>query len=152
MLEVVPILGLVVNSEKAVSRQDSFFWLYLHHSAIPHSSHFGFLATQTYLPCNINQWWAVDSHSAGICATSCFSVSNGVLAPVTSPIRSATRKTCVSTGMAGRLKATASITLAVFRPTPGNVCNNSKSSGTIPLKSSISFFAIADRCLDLLFG
>lgn len=25
MLEVVPILGLVVNSEKAVSRQDSFF-------------------------------------------------------------------------------------------------------------------------------
>ena|GEM_PF-3208694 len=25
MLKVVPILGLVVNSEKAVSRQDSFF-------------------------------------------------------------------------------------------------------------------------------
>lgn len=125
---------------------------FLHQFFIPHSPHFGLRAVHTYRPCKINQWCALDNHSAGILATSCFSVSSGVRAPVTNPIRSATRNTCVSTGIAGRPKATASITFAVFRPTPGKVCSNSKSDGTSPLNSFINFFAIADKCLDLLFG
>ena len=98
---------------------------FLHQFFIPHSPHFGLRAVHTYRPCKINQWCALDNHSAGILATSCFSVSSGVRAPVTNPIRSATRNTCVSTGIAGRPKATASITFAVFRPTPGKVCSKS---------------------------
>ena len=50
------------------------------------------------------------------------------------------------------LKTTAAITLAVFLPTPGNVCSLSISEGTSPLKSLNNFLAIPTRCLALLFG
>ncbi len=59
------------------------------------------------------------------------STSSGVL-PGASPVRLATRKTCVSTAIVGSPKATLSTTLAVLRPTPGRVCSASRVRGTWP--------------------
>lgn len=105
---------------------DSYFFFrekYLHHILMPHVSHFGFRAVQTYRPCNINQWCAIGIRFSGIFLTSVCSVSYGVLLLLVSPIRLDTRKTCVSTAIAGLSKTTDAITLAVFLPTPGNSCN-----------------------------
>src|SRR5207244_1694269 len=48
------------------------------------------------------------------------------------PVRLATRKICVSTAMVGSPNATFSTTLAVLRPTPGNLSKASRSRGTTP--------------------
>lgn len=124
------------------------FWWYICTTRQSHTLH-------TLVHANISSvqyqsWWAVDSHSAGICATVVSSVSNG-LGTCYSPIRSATRKTCVSTGMAdaGQRKPPLH-DIAVFRPTPGNVCNNWNHPDN-SIESSYQLFAIADNA-DLLFG
>ena len=44
------------------------------------------------------------------------------------------------------------MTLAVFRPTPGNFCKSSISEGTTPLNCSMSVRAIPTKCFDLLLG
>src|SRR5699024_3542878 len=46
--------------------------------------------------------------------------------------RFATLSTCVSTAISGLSKATDVTTFAVFLPTPGNLINSSRSSGTTP--------------------
>src|SRR5690554_1466939 len=87
-----------------------------------------------------------------MCFTNSFSVWRGDLELLVSPMRLATRKTWVSTGMAGWSNATARITLAVLRPTPGMESNESISEGTSLLNSDTSFFAIPTRFFALLLG
>ena len=61
------------------------------------------------------------------------------------PIRSETRKMCVSTAIVGWFQMTAQTTLAVLRPTPGSVTSSSTVSGTWPLKRSTSCLAVVTR-------
>ena len=63
--------------------------------------------------------------------------------------RPVTRITCVSTGNPGTPNALPSTTLAVLRPTPGNVTSESIVSGTSPSKRSRSTAANPSRCLVL---
>ena len=60
--------------------------------------------------------------------------------------------TCVSTGIADWPNATACITLAVLRPTPGKRSNASKSLGTSPSYSSTSIRESSTRCRALALG
>ena len=64
--------------------------------------------------------------------TSSRSVSSGDFELSVNPIRLETRKTCVSTAMAGKSKATDNITLAVFLPTSEVVSKSSIFDGTTP--------------------
>ena len=72
---------------------------------------------------------ANDARAAGIPAgmtrSSSSSTARG-LAPRASPVRLATRNTCVSTASVGSPKATLSTTFAVLRPTPGNASSASR--------------------------
>ena len=52
--------------------------------------------------------------------------------PIASPVRFATRKTCVSTARVDSPKATFSTTFAVLRPTPGRASSASRVRGTWP--------------------
>ena len=52
------------------------------------------------------------------------------------PVRLATRKTWVSTAIAGSLNQVLSTTLAVLRPTPGRLWSAAREAGTSPPKSS----------------
>lgn len=124
----------------------------LHQSFRPHCSHNGFRAWQVYRPCSISQWWAMESNSEGMCCMRIFSVSSGDLELLVRPRRLETRNTWVSTGMAGLSKAQMSSTLAVFRPTPGNVSNSSMVDGMTPPKSETTFWAMPTMDLALLLG
>ena len=81
-------------------------------------------------PGSISQWCARPTASVGIYRISVVSVDSGVFDPVVRPRRSATLNTCVSTAIAAWSNTTERITLAVFRPTPGNFTNSSKVPGT----------------------
>ena len=52
--------------------------------------------------------------------------------PVVGPILAATRKTCVSTGIAGTPNDFIRTTLAVLRPTPASSMSSSRVFGTLP--------------------
>ena len=69
--------------------------------------------------------------AAGIMELSTYSTFTGSVSSVM-PNRRASRNTCVSTGKPGRPRATDRTTLAVLRPTPGNVTRSSTAPGTSP--------------------
>ena len=99
----------------------------------PHFSQWGERAVQTYLPWSSSQWCACGMSSLSMCLVRVRSTLSGVLSPGgTRPSLWLTRKTWVSTAMAGLPKATAWITLAVLRPTPGRASRESMSDGTSP--------------------
>lgn len=113
--------------------------------------HFGFLATQTYLPWRISQWCAIDRFSRGILlvrSSSTLSTSS----PSERPILLETLNTCVSTAIKGFPYITEAMTFALFLPTPGSFCNSSGLSGTIESYLFTSSLARPARCLLLLFG
>ena len=112
-----------------------------------HCSQSGFLALQTYRPCNISQWRALGMIFSGITCVNAFSTESGVLhVRGTSPILLLTLKTWVSTAIFALPKATAWMTFAVFRPTPGSCSSSSLNSGTFPPKLFTNIFAISDKC------
>ena len=107
-----------------------------------HPLQLGFLAVQHFRPCQISQWWACDHLFWGMFFISSFSTSRTVF-PFARPIRRDTRKTCVSTAIAGILKALLITTLAVLRPTPGSVINSASCSGTLPWYSVNNWWQVS---------
>ena len=87
-----------------------------------------------------------------MCRSSVRSVSSGVFELSVRPRRLLTLNTWVSTAMAALFQTTASITLAVLRPTPGSLIRLSMSEGSSPPKSSSIIRAALMMARVLLLG
>src|SRR6059058_2449805 len=101
-----------------------------------HSGQRGVRARQMRRPCRMRRRLKpVHSSGGSILVTSASIFTGSVLLVRTS--RLVSRLTWVSTANPGMPKATPSTTLAVLRPTPGNVTRSSIRGGTSPWKRSI---------------
>ena len=91
-----------------------------HQRATGQAPQAGFLAWQTRRPCQIRWWLSIVQSRLGNSAPIACSTLTGSVSSV-QPKRRASRPKWVSTVMPGMPKALPSTTLAVLRPTPGQL-------------------------------